>query len=326
MEMEYSNYTTCPNCGTSFAPNENDLVKFENDKRLKIQDISSRIEQQQKNAQDAKVKCDEVKAKIESLNEEVKQMHADKNAKLQELLQVQNQINDSLNVDIDLTEYNRLTTEIKVLENKQLNPIDTRDIDIKISSIMETKQQLKENSELVIRTKTNEIEQQILELKEPINAEYAKKSKWADKVEWTKRLNEDRAKLNDEEALLNKVDSFLKDYMKLLNQRATNLTGINFIMQEENLGNDNMKDVCYALIDGVPFSEVNTSEKYAIGIKFIERIKGIVESTFNAPRNYFPILADRLEGFDFEEKIRALTTKEQLICTRVTTDENITID
>lgn len=326
MELEYNNYTTCPNCGTSFAPNENDLAKFENDKRLKIQDISSRIEQQLKNAADAKVKCDSAKTQIEKINEEVAQMHNDKYDKLQELLEVQKQISNATNVNIDLTEYNRLNAEIKTLENKRLNPVDTRDIDIKISNIMEQKQQIKENNEFAYRVQLDEIENQILELKEPINIEYAKKSKWADKMEWTKRLNEDRAKLNDEEVLLNQVNAFLNDYMKLLNKRATNLTGINFVMQEENLGNDNMKDVCYALIDGVPFSEVNTSEKYAIGIKFIERVKDIVQSSFNVPRNHFPILADRLEGFDFEEKIRTLTTQEQLVCTRVTTDENITID
>ena len=85
-----------------------------------------------------------------------------------------------------------------------------------------------------------------------------------------------------------------------------------------------MKDVCYALIDGIEFSNVNTSKKYAIGIKFIERVKAILEGR-GIKRNSYPILADRMEGFDFIEKIQELATNNQLICTRVTTDEEITI-
>jgi aspartate/tyrosine/aromatic aminotransferase len=117
---------------------------------------------------------------------------------------------------------------------------------------------------------------------------------------------------------------FLKKYMELLNQRATELTGFHFVMQEENLTNDNMKDVCYALIDGIEFSNVNTSKKYAIGIKFIERIKNILQDR-GIKKNTYPILADRMEGFDFVEKIQQLATNNQLICTRVSTDEEITI-
>ena len=81
-------------------------------------------------------------------------------------------------------------------------------------------------------------------------------------------------------------------------------------MLEENVSNDNVREVCYATVDGVEFSNVNTSTKLAFGISFIHKIKEILGS------NDLPIFADRLEGFDDIEKIRNLTT-EQLICTVV---------
>ena len=106
----------------------------------------------------------------------------------------------------------------------------------------------------------------------------------------------------------------------MINSKAKEITGIDFVMLEENLGNDNLKEVCYATVDGVPFKDVNTSQKLEVGIRFIHRIKEILGT------NQLPILADRLEGFDSVKTIKALTS-EQLICTRVGTDDmqNITI-
>ena len=94
-------------------------------------------------------------------------------------------------------------------------------------------------------------------------------------------------------------------------------------MIEENLGNDNVKEVCYATYEGVPFANLNTARKYEIGISFIEKAKNIAAS-LGAGHNDLPILADKFEGIDSIDKIKNLTT-EQLICTRVSDQEEITI-
>jgi hypothetical protein len=89
-------------------------------------------------------------------------------------------------------------------------------------------------------------------------------------------------------------------------------------MLEENLSNDGVKEVCYATVNGIPFKDVNTATKIKYGIKFIEKMKELLG------HNSLPILADRMEGIDSFDTIKNLT-QEQLICTRVSDEEVITI-
>lgn len=326
MTKTYSNIIQCPTCGDSFPANAEDYTKWENEHQARLLQIQNDIAQSQKNAKDYADKCKEYKDRIEKGKVELDKCCADKSAKVNELLSVQKQIREAQEIAVDTSAYDELDSKVKYYEGKKLVAVDTRDIDIKIASINAEKSSLVADSNFAINQRFNEIETEILNLTEPINEQYALKSRWANKVEWQKDLQQAINVLNNEESLLNHVNGFLKDYMKLLNERATNLTGIEFVMQVENLSNDNMKDVCYPLVNGIAFSEVNTSEKYKVGINFIEKVKDIATKQFNVPRNQFPILADRLEGFDFEEKIKALTNESQLVCTRVTTDKEIIID
>lgn len=326
MTKTYNNIITCPSCGDSFPANADDYTKWENEHQARLLQIQNDIGQSQKNAKDYAEKCKELKDRLEKGKVELDKCCADKSAKVNELLSVQKQIKEAQDIAVDTKNYDELDSKIKYYEGKKLIAVDTRDIDIKIASINAEKSNLVADSNFAINQRFNEIENELLNLVEPINEQYALKSRWANKVEWQNDLQQAINVLNNEESLLNHVNGFLKDYMKLLNERATNLTGIEFVMQVENLSNDNMKDVCYPLVNGIAFSEVNTSEKYKVGINFIEKVKDIATNQFNVPRNQFPILADRLEGFDFEEKIKALTNESQLVCTRVTTDKEITLD
>lgn len=109
-----------------------------------------------------------------------------------------------------------------------------------------------------------------------------------------------------------------------LNKKATEKIGIEFVMLEENLTNENLNPVCYAIIDGVEFKSVNTAKKLEVGIKFIERLKEIAIEEFEVPKNSLPILTDKLEGIAHLEKVKNLTN-EQLIGTRVSCEKVITI-
>ena len=137
-----------------------------------------------------------------------------------------------------------------------------------------------------------------------------KLSKYNSKLEFEAKYDEVATALNNTESLIMRVTEFIQKRISMINEKARTLTGIDFVMLEENLTNDNVKEVCYATVDGVEFGNVNTSQKLAVGIQFIHKIKEILGN------NDLPILADRLEGFDDLDKIRALTT-EQMICTVV---------
>ena len=106
--------------------------------------------------------------------------------------------------------------------------------------------------------------------------------------------------------------------IKLINDKAYKITGIHFVMLEENLTNAGVTETCYATFDGVPFKDLNTSRKILEGVKFIEKIREI------STQNNLPILADRLEGIDSVDKIKNLS-KYQVICTRVAENESIEI-
>ena len=104
----------------------------------------------------------------------------------------------------------------------------------------------------------------------------------------------------------------------MINEKATEKTGIKFVMLEENITNDSFKEVCYATVDNIPFKDVNTAKKLKYGVQFIEKMKELLG------HNELPILADRMEGIDSLDKIKNLS-QEQLICTRVSNEAVITI-
>jgi hypothetical protein len=95
-------------------------------------------------------------------------------------------------------------------------------------------------------------------------------------------------------------------------------------MLEENLTNDGITECCYIVDEnGIPFKDINTARKTEMGIRFIEMCKKVAVG-LGASENTLPILVDRFEGIDDINKIAKLTTN-QLICTRVSMDEKLTI-
>lgn len=318
VESKYESMVECPCCQTVFASNPEEFANFESEKQAKIIKLQKRIEAQTTRIAELKVACETTKASInknlvdiDATNAELVEKRAELSKLTKELTEVKSKVN--------MVELEELKELIRTEELRLMQPINTKEFDDKINELYEEINKIEFDHESKIFAKAQALELEIMELKEPIDAEYALKSKWESKLAYLKDLENVRTELNNKEELLVVVNKYIQAYLELLHNKAKQLTGLHFVLQEENLSNERMTDCCYALVGGVQFDNINTAEKYIIGIEFIEQIKKILAAR-NIARNDFPILADRLEGIDCESKILDLASETQLICTRVSED------
>ena len=306
LKREFIGYVTCPVCGKVFAPDEAALVLFNKQKQddlQQIKDETSRLEidivEAQKSyevnltlGRNARDNQDEATKKLEALEEEISDIN-------NKILAISTQ-------PVDLTKANEIQAQIDAIDSN----IDTTKYDTQLQELETKKDDLVINQAQANMAEIEKLETELSPIKEAIENEYMKQSKYASKLEFEAKKDDVAKALNTTEFLLESVNDFIRTKIALMNDKAKEITGIDFVMLEENISNDGIKEVCYATVDGVEFGNVNTSQKLEVGIKFIHRIKEILGS------NDLPILADRLEGFDDIEKIRNLTT-EQMICTVV---------
>ena len=304
-KREFKGYVTCPDCGKIFAADEGALVVFNKQKQedleriknenskleIEIVELQKSFEVNATLGRNAKASQEEAEHKLEALEEEISN--------------IQNEILSASSQAVDLTKVNEIQNKID-----ELNSTEIKVDDSKVTEIQNKIDNLVIDQAQVNQAEIEKLEAELEPIKESIEAEYMKQSKYASKLEFEAKYKKVTTKFNDTESLLEIVKEFITTKISLINKKAKELTGIDFVMIEENVSNDNVKEVCYATVDGVEFSNVNTSQKLAFGIQFIHKIKDILGS------NDLPILADRLEGFDDIEKIKNLTT-EQMICTVV---------
>ncbi len=310
----YSNFIICPICGSEFPANEEEQKNFESHKQDEINKLMSDIAECEKKNVEYKAKYDECK----NLKDDAFTARELAQSEMQELnnklFALENELSNTSNVAIDMTEVNKIDAEIAALnqpvdvsvENIQLN-----DLRVKLASL--------KNADLDnIQSQINEIDIAIGEVNEKISEEHIKKSKYLEKQEYMDQLSKTQTELNNKDSLLARCNELIQTMISLINEKATAKTGLTFVMLEENLSNDGVKEVCYATVNGIPFKDVNTATKIKYGIKFIEKMKELLG------HNSLPILADRMEGIDSFDTIKNLT-QEQLICTRVSDEEVITI-
>jgi hypothetical protein len=165
------------------------------------------------------------------------------------------------------------------------------------------------------KSKIEQINNEIRGLDEEITNLNIKLNDFSRKEALMSVLAQDQATINDKEAWLGKVNSFIHTMIQLINDRAKEITGFDFVMLEENMTNDSLTEVCYALIDGVPFKDLNTADKFKYGIQFLEVARKIA-SIKTGITNDLPILGDRFESISSIDTIKQYTS-QQLICTRV---------
>lgn len=186
-------------------------------------------------------------------------------------------------------------------ENKAINELEAKRNNI----ILENQKALNDEAK--------ELQNQIDSLDAYIKEEYTKQNDYERKCNLEENLDLKIKDFNNNESLLARCNSFIKMMCKLINDKAKQITGFDFILLEENLTNDGISEVCYIVDEkGIPFKDINTARKTIMGIQFIESCRRI------AGDNSLPILADRLEGLDTENlmKLKEIT-QNQIICTKV---------
>lgn len=311
----YEGKITCPVCGTEFADSEEREQEFLNHQKEEIDNFIKEIAKCDDNLAKYKAEYEKYnKAKVDA-NTEIEKANTELTTLRNKLVDLQKQADEIKAMPIDMTEVNAIDDEIKALD---LQKVDTSEEEKQLNELNLKLVNLKNANDLTIQDEINKIDIEITSLREQISNEIVAKSKYAEKLEFETNLAKTQEALNDNECLLARCNRLINTMISLINEKATAITGLTFVMLEENISNDGVKEVCYATIDNIPFKDVNTAKKLRYGVKFIEKLKTLLG------QNTLPILADRMEGIDNLETIKTLT-KEQLVCTRVSKEETITI-
>ncbi len=320
----YEGFIVCPHCGQSFAPDASAEEDFKRHKEQDMEFYTNGINQFNNDITKFHKECaaivenaNKTKKEITALNEIIEKNTAKLNS-------LKTALESELNAPVDESKIRELDNNIQALKTQLENTKNSNPFSEKLASMKKKLEELKLSGETALMDQMNEINQRITDAESVREDLYIERSNWQSKLKYQQDHKNAIEELNNTEALLNRVNEYIHSMIQLINDKAKAKTGMDFVMLEENLGNDGVKEVCYAVVDGVPFAMINTAKKYIYGIKFIEKVKDIAVNDFGKPRNELPILADKFEGIDHVEKIKSLTS-EQLICTRVGLEPNITI-
>lgn len=310
---------TCPRCGEHFISDTKALEDFNVNKEIKLKTLRARVEDLTLKMNDYKKRFDNLRIRCKSANERLRDAQLNILKYNEVIERVENE--KAIPVQIDTSKLEQAKEKaMKIrtqIENVSLTPYnqDLIDLDEKIYRLKQ-----EDNNEVEIK----EQEEIKANIKLEIDActsvlnDFEKRARYESLGEQLQR------QYNDMNYLSALASRFIHKQIEMVNAKATKMFDLEFVMLEENLKNNDLQEVCYIKVDGVPFSALNTAMKYEVGIKFIEKVKDILESDFDKGRNDLPILADKFEGIDFDYKINQMT-KEQLIVTRVTEDKEITI-
>lgn len=311
---QYKGMITCPICGSDFPTSEEDRSNFETHKQSEIQSLIQEIAKIEKDKASYKEEYDNAKALRDEAIQAVDAAKVNYQAAFNKKIELETKCHELEAKPIDKSGIEEIDRKILALDL----PIDCSKEYQDLQALKLKVESLKQADAAKVQDQVNEIDMQINALNSSISNEYVKQSKFNEKIEYEANLKATQEELNNTESLLARCNRLIQTMISLINQKATEKTGLTFVMLEENLTNDGIKEVCYATVDDIPFKDVNTAKKIKYGIKFIEKLKELLG------HNQFPILADRLEGIDSIETIKNLT-QEQLICTRVSEGKEIEI-
>ncbi len=308
----------CPVCGSPI-----DLHKADTDKEIAV--ISYELQQLENDIETLETSITAKKQDIELHNDAIENYDSIINeyqVVIEKLDYQLKTIQNSFNVD---NKIDTLNAQIRELENDKLNINKFfEEENNKINALIEKKNITLAETQKAINSEIEDINKEIINVDEAIKEEHIKANDYDRKQELSKTLDVVIHQANDNDYLLQRLNQFIQSMIKSINDKAYAITGFKFVMLEENLTNEGITECCYIVDDeGIPFKDINTARKTEMGIKFIEMCKRVAK-TLGASDNTLPILVDRLEGIDDINKISRLTDN-QLICTRVSMDEKLTI-
>ncbi len=321
-EETYRDFITCPNCNHQFILDESkkDLWEFNHKRDIDLcnTELAQLKEQVAKELADFKMYKEQLAQTEIEYNKAVENL---------ELLQnkgneLQSHIVNDGDCDIDYSKLQKMEFEMQQLEREVA---DTSVIDKQIDDLNESVLQARLNRDAELQKLRSELQVQKDQLLEAKRQEEMKQYDSQRKADLQAKREQAIETLNNHEEQLSIINQFIHKSIELCNAKAKALTGFEFVMLEETLS-DTVKEVCYMLVDGVPFKNVNTSRKLLIGTQFIKRVKEILYNQ-GINKNDLPILADKLETISNATlgKYNDLFNDIQFITTKVTEGKEITI-
>lgn len=321
-EETYRDFITCPNCNHQFILDESkkDLWEFNHKRDIDL----CNTELAQLKDQVAKELVD-----FKMYKEQLAQTEIEYNKAVENLELLQNKgnelqshiVNDG-DCDIDYSKLQKMEFEMQQLEREVA---DTSVIDKQIDDLNEVVLQARLNRDAELQRLRSELQVQKDQLLEAKRQEEMKQYDSVRKQDLQAKREDAIKTLNNHEEQLSIINQFIHKSIELCNAKAKALTGFEFVMLEETLS-DTVKEVCYMLVDGVPFKNVNTSRKLLIGTQFIKRVKEILYKQ-GINKNDLPILADKLETISNATlgKYNDLFNDIQFITTKVTEGKEIKV-
>lgn len=323
-KSEFKGFVTCPCCNHTFAANPEEQSNWIANKQAtdralnkELQSIQDSLAEAMKDFTDLKSKYQAAKSEYESIKLKISDIESQQLDLRVELGKVETNV---LGFEKDLQPLQAKISELEKIKHDTV-PDKVVELTKELVALKDKRQSILTNSSDANKDQILEVQMLLNDLKDKIAYENIMSSKWATKKDIIAHINENMKQQNDIEHLLSRVNEFIQTMISEINTKAYLKTGIHFTMIEENQTNDGVTEVCYATVDGVPFKDVNTSQKIEIGVQFIEKIKDILHQDFGVEYNDLPILVDRCECFDTVDKVKNLT-KQQLICTKVKVQED----
>ena len=292
----------CPNCNELI--NKEDLMNFEQKKNREIDECKGMIDFYEK-------KIEKGLEDITNLNNQLSDLENEKKDLANLYRGLDSQI-ISLYTDLE----NEINKKVEVAYSDDYYKIKT-DLGICEEDIALAKQELeliKIQDEELNNNKVDEIDSKIQEIDNELKDLYAIERNLKTKAVKEEELNQMLKCQALDEATLYQLDQFIKNKIRMVNEKVSLFFDVNFVMLENQI-NGGLQEVCYPTYKNVKYENINTAEKIKIGVKIINAIRN------NLHLGDLPILFDGGESLD-NDNINSLSIN-QIITTIVNNEDTV---
>lgn len=302
----------CPKCDELI--NKAELETFSEKREMEIGSLKNKIKVNEEQIQ-------KVKSTIKGLEETNTKLYAEMNV-LSTQIKEKQVIYEKLNLELEeikkapKEEYISPDT---VAYKQRISDIekDIKEAKLKDDELGQKLRELKYNDLLNQQQYQNEIKAELSPLRELLTDVLVAKREVEKKAVAEEELKAIYKAQAEDESTLILVDTFIKDKIKMLNEKTSlYFDGVEFVMLEDQK-NGGIKEVCYPIYKGVKYDAVNTGNRELIGLSVINSIK------HNMNIGDLPILFDKAESLD-NRNINKIDCN-QLIATQVDQSEEITL-
>ncbi len=286
--IDDNNYI-CPGCGREFDENRKQEMfliaknKFIEHQNRKLQELNSEGQELNKLIASAENDLKENKEKSKLYETQIKELEL-------KLLTLHDK-------DVNYKEDNRYMAIEKEIENlqSQVNAIVNEDTTEKINKLKELDEKISEEKQVILQKETQKnAERRIEELKD-------KEKELANKIQ-------------EQEAIKDIIEKFKRTKINLLETTINEyFTIVNFKLFETQK-NGGLKEVCYATVGGVPYSDLNSAMKINAGLDIIRTLM----KYYNVQA---PVFIDNKETIN-----NLIDINTQLISLIVSNDKNLRVE